>query len=345
MIKVAVVGASGYTGVELLRLLAAHPQVQVACVTSRQHAGQSIADVFPSLRGRVEVPCDPLDSALVAAKADFIFTALPHQTAMEVVPGFLAAGKRVVDLSADYRLRDLDVYRQWYQEHTSPELLPEAVYGLPELARERLAAARLVANPGCYPTSVALALAPLLRERLIDHRTLIIDSKSGTSGAGRAAKVGSLFCEVNEGFAAYGVTRHRHTPEIEQTLSELAGEEVQVNFTPHLLPVNRGILSTCYAQLAGPEGTGALLDLYRTCYRGEPFVRICPEGTLPNIAFVRGTNFCDIGLVRDARTGRVVVVAAIDNLVKGAAGQAVQNMNLMLGFAETTGLEGLACFP
>ena len=345
MVKVAVVGASGYTGVELLRLLAAHPQVEISCVTSRQTVGEDISNLFPSLRGQVNLRCDPGDPELVAAKADFVFTALPHQTAMEVVPSLLAAGKKVVDLSADYRLRDVAVYRQWYQEHTSPELLAEAVYGLPELNREQIRSARLVANPGCYPTSVALGLAPLLKQGLIDHRSLIVDSKSGTSGAGRSAKVGSLFCEVNEGFAAYGVGRHRHTPEIEQTLSQLAGEAVQVNFTPHLLPVNRGILSTCYATLHGNHDSAALLALYREHFRGEGFVRICPEGSLPNIAFVRGSNFCDIGLVSDQRTGRVIVVSTIDNLVKGAAGQAVQNMNLMLGFAEDAGLGGLGAFP
>ncbi len=345
MVKIAIVGASGYTGVELLRLLSGHPGVDITCVTSRQNAGEPIAAVFPSLRDRVHLRCDPLDNAVVIAKADFVFTALPHQTAMEVIPGLLAAGKRVVDLSADYRLHDVAVYRQWYQEHTSPELLGEAVYGLPELYREQVKSARLVANPGCYPTSVALALAPLLAGKLIDHRSLIIDSKSGTSGAGRSAKMGSLFCEVNEGFAAYGVGAHRHTPEIEQTLSALAGEVVTVSFTPHLLPVNRGILSTCYATLTPRRDTAELLASYDDYYRDEPFVRVCGAGSLPNVALVRGSNFCDLGVVSDGRTGRVIVVAAIDNLTKGAAGQAVQNMNLMLGFPETTGLMALPTFP
>jgi N-acetyl-gamma-glutamyl-phosphate reductase len=345
MVKVAIVGASGYTGVELLRLLAGHPGVEITCVTSRQNAGEMISAVFPSLRDRIALVCDPVDSDLVAARADFVFTALPHQTAMAVVPGLLAAGKRVVDLSADYRLRDVAVYRQWYQEHSSPELLPEAIYGLPELFRDQVRPARLVANPGCYPTSVALALAPLLVHRLIDHRTLIIDSKSGASGAGRSAKLGSLFCEVNEGFAAYGVAKHRHTPEIEQTLSALAGETVTVNFTPHLLPVNRGILSTCYANLVQSQSTRELIEVFRDYYRGETFVRVCGEDSLPNVAFVRGSNFCDLGIVADPRTGRVIVVAALDNLVKGAAGQAVQNMNLMLALPETTGLTGLPVFP
>jgi len=345
MTKVAVIGASGYTGVELLRLLADHPGVEISCVTSRQYAGQDIAEVFPPLRGRLSLTCDPVDIELVASRADFVFTALPHQTAMTVVPDLLDAGKKVVDLSADYRLRDVAVYRQWYQDHTSPGLLAEAVYGLPELHRERIREARLVANPGCYPTSVALGLAPLVKEKLVEHRSLIIDSKSGASGAGRSAKLGTLFCEVNEGFAAYGVAGHRHTPEIEQTLSDLAGEAVRVNFTPHLLPVNRGILSTCYGTLAREISSGGLLDLYRDFYREEFFVRVCPEGRLPNVAFVRASNFCDVGLVADSRTGRVIVVSAIDNLVKGAAGQALQNMNLMLGFEESDGLAALPVYP
>ncbi len=345
MIKVAIVGASGYTGVELIRLLANHPDVEISCLTSRQNAGEQIAAVFPSLLDRVELICDGSETEVVIEKADVVFTALPHQAAMAVIPDLLAAGKKVIDLSADYRLRDAAVYETWYEKHTSPELLGEAVYGLPELYREKVRAARLVANPGCYPTSVALGLAPLLKSGLIEAATLIVDSKSGTSGAGRSAKVGSLFCEVNEGFQAYGVAKHRHTPEIEQTLSELAGQPVMINFTPHLLPISRGILSTCYASLNGPRSTDELLAIYREAYAAEPFVRVHPSGSLPNVAFVRASNFCDLGLVSDPRTGRVIVVSAIDNLVKGAAGQAVQNMNLMLGFEETAGLTGLPVFP
>lgn len=345
MVKVAVVGASGYTGVELLRLLLNHPDVTITGVTANQNAGEEVATLFPSLAGRINMICSALDVHEVAANAELVFTALPHQAAMAVIPGFLAAGCKVIDLSADYRLRDPQVYAVWYAAHSSPELLGEAVYGLPELYRAAIPAARLIANPGCYPTSVALALAPLLRDGWIDPATLIIDSKSGTSGAGRSAKVGSLYCEVNEGFKAYGVGNHRHTPEIEQTLSDLAGQEVTVSFTPHLLPVNRGILSTCYASLRQETTTAALLQLYRRFYEGEPFVRICTEGELPNIAYVRGANYCDIGLVVDPRTNRVIVVSAIDNLVKGAAGQAVQNMNLLLGLPETRGLEVVPLFP
>jgi N-acetyl-gamma-glutamyl-phosphate reductase len=345
MIKVAVVGASGYTGVELLRLLLNHPDVTVTCVTANQNAGEEVATLFPSLSGRIDLVCSALDIAAVAANAELVFTALPHQTAMAVIPDLLAAGCKVIDLSADYRLRDPQVYASWYAPHTSPELLAEVVYGLPELYRKEIPRARLIANPGCYPTSVALALAPLLLAGFIDPATLIIDSKSGTSGAGRAAKVGSLYCEVNEGFKAYSVGNHRHTPEIEQTLSHLADQEVKVSFTPHLLPVSRGILSTCYASLQKETTTSALLQLYRSIYDGEAFVRICPEGELPNIAYVRGANYCDIGLVVDPRTNRVIVVSAIDNLVKGAAGQAVQNMNLLLGLPETRGLEVVPLFP
>ena len=345
MIKVAVVGASGYTGVELLRLLLNHPDVVVTCVTANQNAGESVATLFPSLAGRISMVCTALDSADVAANADLVFTALPHQAAMAVIPGLLAAGCKVIDLSADYRLRDPQVYGAWYAAHTSPELLSEAVYGLPELYRTAIPAARLIANPGCYPTSVALALAPLLLAGMVDPATLIIDSKSGTSGAGRSATQGSLYCEVNEGFKAYGVGNHRHTPEIEQTLSDLARQEVKVSFTPHLLPVSRGILSTCYATLRQETTTAELLKYYRSFYDGEAFVRICADGNLPNIAYVRGANYCDIGLVVDPRTGRVIVVSAIDNLVKGAAGQAIQNMNLLLSLPETRGLEVVPLFP
>lgn len=345
MRNVAVVGASGYTGVELLRLLAGHPQVTLTAVTSRQYAGQSVADVFPSLHGCLDLTFEDIDPVSLAGRAELVFTAVPHQTAMQLVPDLLAAGCKVVDLSADFRLRDLATYVEWYQEHTAAGLLSEAAYGLPELFRPDIGPARLVANPGCYPTSVALALAPLLTDKRIDPRSLVIDSKSGTSGAGRAAKVDTLFCEVNEGFKAYGLPRHRHTPEIEQSLSRLAGQKVTVSFTPHLLPVSRGILSTCYAELTRPALTAELLELFSAFYADEPFVRVLPSGRLPNISQVRGSNFCDIGLTVDARTGRVVVVAVIDNLVKGAAGQALQNMNLLLGYPETLGLLAPGLIP
>jgi len=345
MLKVAVVGASGYTGVELLRILVGHPEVEICCVTSRQHEGLPINQLFPSLSGFCELLCEPLDVTKIASRADLVFTALPHKTAMEVVPGFLSAGCKVVDLSADYRLKDQAVYEQWYQQHSSPDLFSEAVYGLPELYRDQLCSARLVANPGCYPTSVILGLAPLLENHLIDPKSLIVDSKSGASGAGRGVKLGSLFCEVNEGFKAYGIASHRHTPEIQQELTRLAGCDIRLNFTPHLLPVNRGILSTCYVDSLEDKSTEELIGLFQHYYADEYFIRVMPGGQLPNIAYVRGTNFCDIGLVSDQQTGRVIVVTAIDNLVKGAAGQAVQNMNIVSGFDESLGLEIVPTFP
>jgi N-acetyl-gamma-glutamyl-phosphate reductase len=346
MLKVAIVGASGYTGVELIRILNGHPEVAVTCVTSEQSAGKRISDVFPSLRDRCDLVLENLEPVRIAGKADFIFTALPHKAAMEVVPTFLKLDRRVVDLSADYRLRDAGEYAKWYEPHLSPGLLAKAVYGIPELKRTKIAGACLLANPGCYPTSVILGLAPLLKKRLIDTATVIADSKSGVSGAGRSAKVDNLYCEVNDGFKAYGVGgAHRHIPEIEQEISLLAGEKIVITFTPHLVPMDRGIFSTIYAQPVKAVTAAQLVRLYGEFYKGEPFIRVLPAGAFPSTAFVRGSNFCDIGLTVDNRTGRVIVVSAIDNLVKGASGQAVQNMNIMCGFPENMGLEGLALYP
>jgi N-acetyl-gamma-glutamyl-phosphate reductase len=346
MLKVAVVGASGYTGVELIRILHNHPEVAVTSVTSEQSAGKRLSDVYPSLRGRYDRVLEPLVPEKIAEKVDIIFTALPHKAAMEVVPAFLAAGRIVIDLSADYRLHDPRVYAAWYDQHLNPELLPEAVYGLPELRREAISAARLVANPGCYPTSIILGLMPLLKEGLIDTASIIADSKSGVSGAGRGAKVDSLYCEVNEGFKAYGVGGiHRHIPEIEQELSLLAGEKTVISFTPHLVPMDRGILSTIYAAPIDSITSAALHALYEEHYDGEAFVRVLNKGEFPSTGFVRGSNFCDIGITLDERTGRIIVVSALDNLVKGASGQAVQNMNIVCDFPETMGLELIPLYP
>jgi N-acetyl-gamma-glutamyl-phosphate reductase len=345
MLKVADVGASGYTGIELLRLLHCHPEVAVACVTSERSAGKTVAEIFPSVRDCYTQVLEHLEPVRVADKADFIFTALPHQAAMEVVPTFMKLGKKVVDLSADYRFRDPAVYEKWYEPHMNPEVLAQAVYGLPEIRRAAIAEAGLVGNPGCYPTSVILGLAPLLHNGLIDSSSIIADSKSAASGAGRGAKVDTLFCEVNEGFKAYGVASHRHTPEIEQELSLLAGKEVTISFTPHLVPMDRGILSTIYAAYTGDLPVEQLLELYNDFYSNEGFVRVLPPGAFPSTMHVRGSNFCDIGLTIDRRTGRVIVVSAIDNLVKGASGQAVQNMNIMNGFPENLGLDALPLFP
>ena len=346
MLNVAIVGASGYTGLELIRLLNCHPGVAVTCLTSEQSAGKRISDVFPTLRGRCDLLLENLEPVRVAEKADLIFTALPHKAAMAVIPTFLKLGRRVIDLSADYRLSDPQVYGEWYEPHQDPVNLKKAVYGLPELRRSKIKGAKLIANPGCYPTSIILGLAPLLKKGLIDPASIIADSASGVSGAGRAAKVDSLYCEVNDGFKAYGVGGvHRHTPEIEQELSLLAGADLKITFTPHLVPMDRGILSTIYAAPLKELTAAGLVKLYQEFYKGEPFVRVLPAGSLPSTAFVRGSNFCDIAPLADVRTGRVIVVSAIDNLVKGASGQAVQNMNIICGFPETMGLDGLAVYP
>ena len=346
MIKVAIAGASGYTGLELIRILDMHPEVTITSVTSEQSAGKKISDIFPTLRSRCDLVLEPLIPSVIAEKAEIVFTALPHQSAMAVVPDILAAGRKVVDLSADYRLHDPKVYGQWYEPHKNPEFLKEAVYGLPELRRDEIRKARLVANPGCYPTSIILGLKPLLEAGLIDCSSIIADSGSGVTGAGRGAKVDSLYCEVNEGFKAYGVGGvHRHTPEIEQELSELAGKILNITFTPHLVPMDRGILSTIYATPIRPVTADELAALYAESYKDDFFVRPLPKGQFPSTAFVRGSNFCDIAVAMDNRTNRIIVVSAIDNLVKGASGQAVQNMNLIAGFPETTGLKGLAIFP
>jgi N-acetyl-gamma-glutamyl-phosphate reductase len=265
---------------------------------------------------------------------------------MDIVPKLLSAGKKVIDLSADFRIRDVAIYEEWYQKHTAPDVLKEeAVYGLPEIYREAIQPCRLVANPGCYPTSIILGLAPLLKAGVIDVTTIIADSKSGTSGAGRSAQVGTLFCEVADGFRPYKVANHRHTPEIEQEINRLGGCQVKINFTPHLLPISRGILSTIYATLDSGVTTETVLGLYDEMYTDESFVRVLPQGVFPATQFVRGSNYCDIGFTIDPRTGRIIVMSAIDNIVKGASGQAVQNMNLICGFPETTGLEGAPFFP
>ncbi len=349
MVKVAIVGASGYTGLELLRLLAVHPEVEVTAVTSRQLAGQKVTTVFPALAGRLgkldeQVFVSPQAETLVG-KADFFFTAVPHRTAMEIVPQLLAGGGKVVDLSADFRFNEPSVYEQWYERHHAPDLLSESVYGLPELHRDEIKTARLVGNPGCYPTSIILALAPLLKNRLIEPESIIADSKSGVSGAGRGLNMTSQFCEIDDGVMAYKVTGHRHTPEIEQEISLLAERPVVISFTPHLVPLSRGILSTVYAALVNDLAGEELSDVFTDFYKDEVFVRVRKSGELPHTLDVRGTNFCDLGVFVDHRTRRVKVVSAIDNLTRGASGQAICNMNLMLGLAEETGLIELGLRP
>ena len=335
MIKAAIFGASGYTGLELLRILANHPDAKVVEATSRQYKGTPVPEVFPALRGFYDhlLFSDPED--LGSVKADVAFSAMPHGASQDVVPELLKKN-RVIDLSADFRLHDREVYNAWYGEHKAAHLLPEAVYGLPELYRKDIMGARLVANPGCYPTSAILALAPLAKKGLIKTGSVIIDSKSGVSGAGRGATLATSFVEASSGFKAYKVGSHRHTPEIEQELAIAAGGQLNVRFTPHLIPVSRGILTTAYAELNRALSNSEMRDIYIEAYSNERFVRLLPDGSFPDISQVKGSNFCDLGLFIDG--GRVTIVSAIDNLVKGASGQAVQNMNIMFGLDEKAAL-------
>ena len=349
-IPVSIVGASGYTGGELVRLLARHPGVHVAHVTSERYAGSPLAAVFPHLAAVSAgsgLVCQSLADFQRGDPGPFVFTALPHLSAMEAIPGLLARGARVVDLSADFRLRDAGVYARWYgTRHLAPALLAEAVYGLPERYRQAVGRARLVANPGCYPTSVLLALAPLLSAGLLDPDTILIDSKSGVSGAGRSPAQGTLFADLDGGFQAYKVEGHRHRPEMEQELSRVAGRSLVVRFVPHLLPQSRGILSTCHLRPAdGKVDASRWRSVLAACYRDEPFVHLLPAGQWPATSHVRGSNVCHLAVGADEESGWMTVVSVIDNLVKGAAGQAVQNMNLMLGLEENTGLEQLPLFP
>jgi len=343
--KVGIIGATGYTGVELLRLLLHHPQVEVTALTSQKYAGVPIDQVFPSLMKHLQLKCEELTVDQISKKTDFIFTAVPHKTAMETVPLFYQQGKRVVDLSADFRFKDAGVYERWYQKHTSADLLPESVYGLPELHREKIRNAKIVGNPGCYPTGALIGLISLVKKGMVFLENIVIDSKSGVSGAGRDVVLESLFCEVNEGVKAYKIFEHRHLPEIEQELSQMAQKEIRVTFVPHLIPMDRGILSTLYVRLIKKLKTEELLNAFQDYYRGEPFIRVYPKGKLPNTKDVRGSNYCDIGAVVSEPDERAVVVTAIDNLVKGASGEAVQNMNIMLGYPETMGLDVLPLAP
>lgn len=344
-IKAAIFGASGYTGQELIRILSGHPQVRLTAVTSRRYGGMSVTDIYPSLSGLTSLKYTNASPEEIAQICDVVFLALPHGVSMEIAPYFVRAGKKVIDLSADYRLRDRQTYEKWYARHKSADLFSVAVYGLPEIYRQDIAKASLIANPGCYPTSVILGLAPALQNTLVDTASIIINSASGVSGAGRDPVTGSLFCEVDGGFKAYKVGQHRHTPEIEQELSALAGEHLAVSFTPHLLPVKRGILSTIYATLQKDLSLAELHALYQSFYADEKFVRICPAGVYPNISSVCGANYCDIGLAVDSRTNRVIILSAIDNLIKGAAGQAAQNMNLVFSLPEDSGLPLLPLYP
>lgn len=346
MIKAGIIGATGYTGVELVRILSRHSGVEITGLTSQSYAEQKFSSVFPSAERFSGLVLEAQDARALADRCDVIFTALPHGVSMEVVEAIAAKGKKVIDLGADYRFDNTMVYEQWYKvEHKTPELAAQAVYGLPEIHRDLIRDAAVIGNPGCYPTSIILGLAPLLTKGIVNPATVIADSKSGVSGGGRGLNLNFHYAECNENFKAYGIGVHRHTPEIEQELGKLAGNEVTISFTPHLVPMTRGILSTVYASLSNSHSTEELLELYEDFYEDEYFVRIHPKGQYPQTKWVCGSNFCDIGLTVDPRTNRVVVVSAIDNLVKGAAGQAVQNMNIIFDLPENTGLDFAPVFP
>lgn len=351
MIKVGIIGATGYAGNELVRLLMGHPRVEIAWYGSKSYIDKNYADVYRNMFQIVEDVCRDDNMAVLASQADVIFTATPQGFLAGILTEDILKKTKIIDLSADFRIKDVKVYEEWYQiVHKSPQFIGEAVYGLCEINREAVKSARLVANPGCYTTCSILTAYPLVKEGLIDPATLIIDAKSGTSGAGRSAKLPNLFCEVNENMKAYGVASHRHTPEIEEQLGYAAGSPVLINFTPHLVPMNRGILVTEYAALH-KKADGSLpsyeeiKSVYDTCYGAEKFVRVLDKGVCPETKWVEGSNYVDIGFQIDSRTGRIILMGALDNLVKGAAGQAVQNMNLLFGFPESEGLNLVPMFP
>lgn len=343
MIKVGIVGGTGYTGGELLRLLAGHPQLEIKIITSRSEAGRDVAEFFPNLRGQVDLRFSKPDTGVLKS-CNVVFFAAPNGTAMTMVPDLLEADVRIIDLAADFRLKDAAQWERWYgQPHACPDLLVDAVYGLPEINRDAIRNTRLVANPGCYPTAIVLGFLPLLEQKQIQPTRLIADAKSGTSGAGRKADVSLLMGEVSENFKAYGVAGHRHLPEIQQSLANIAQAEPDLIFVPHLVPMIRGIHATLYAEL---RDTGLdLQHLYKTRYESEPFVDVLEQGAHPETRNVRGTNTCQIAVHRPQGHKDVVILSVIDNLVKGAAGQAVQNMNIMLGLSESAGLDFAAILP
>lgn len=341
-IKVAILGATGYTGLELLRILSYHPKVQITIATSQKYAGKKLVDLFPFFKN--ELVLTPLDYNLIADNADIIFTALPQQVSMEVVPEIWRLKKKIIDLSADFRLKKPEVYEAWYGPHKAKELISKAVYGLPEIYREYIKNAHLIANPGCYPTPVILALVPLLDKHIIKENSIVVDAKSGVSGAGRSLKLSSLFCEVNEGMQAYKVAAHRHIPEMDQELSKLAGKDIHITFVPHLIPISRGMFTTAYASLKSKLSTEQAYQIMNEYYQGETFVKVLLPPQIPQTLHVRGTNECHMGVKVDERNNCIIVMAAIDNLGKGASTQAVQNMNLMAGLPEEAGLEPLPLF-
>lgn len=340
MIKVAVVGCTGYVGTELIRLLINNSKVSLRYITSETHEGNSYDSIYENYKEVFTKVCDSKDLEKIAEEVDLIFMALPHGIVSKEINSSILKKAKVIDISADYRLKDKDVYEEWYNtKHGSPELLEKAVYGLCEKNRKKIKHARLVANPGCYPTCSILSLMPLLNEDVIEKNSIIIDAKSGVTGAGRGTNLGTHYTECNETIKAYSIGMHRHTPEIEEQLGTL------VNFTPHLIPMNRGILATCYANLKEDLDYEDIKKMYEKYYKDEYFIRLTKEGVYPETKWVKGSNFCDIGFKVDKRTNRIIVVGAIDNMIKGAAGQAIQNMNIMFGLDENTGLKDISIFP
>ena len=346
MIKVGIIGATGYAGGELVRILMGHKEAEIVWYGSRSYIDQKYADVYRNMFQIVDAKCMDDNIEALADQVDVIFTATPQGFLAYVINENILGKTKIIDLSADFRIKDVKVYEKWYGiEHKSPQFIEEAVYGLCEVNRDKVKGARLIANPGCYTTCSILTAYPLAKEGIIDMRTLIVDAKSGTSGAGRGAKVPNLFCEVNENMKAYGVASHRHTPEIEEQLGYASGENVTISFTPHLVPMNRGILATEYATLKKDVTGEEVKAIYDKYYADEKFVRVLGEGVCPETKWVEGSNYVDIGFKLDPRTNRIVMMGAIDNLVKGAAGQAVQNMNLLFGLPESEGLELVPMFP
>lgn len=346
MIKVGIIGATGYAGGELVRLLTAHRDAEIVWYGSRSYIDKRYADVYQNMFQIVEDKCLDDNMEELSKAVDVIFTATPQGLCASLVNEDILSRVKIIDLSADFRIKDVNTYEQWYNiEHKSPEFINEAVYGLCEINREAVKNARLIANPGCYPTCTTLSIYPLLKEGIIDPATIIVDAKSGTSGAGRGSKVDNLFCEVNENIKAYGVAVHRHTPEIEEQLSYAAGEDIKINFTPHLVPMNRGILITAYVSLKRVVSYDEVKAVYDKYYENEKFVRVLNKDVCPQTKWVECSNYVDVGFKIDERTNRIIMMGAMDNLVKGAAGQAVQNMNLMFGLEESMGLELVPCFP
>ncbi|NDI36505.1 N-acetyl-gamma-glutamyl-phosphate reductase [Chengkuizengella sediminis] len=345
-IRAAIIGSTGYGGVELIRFLINHPYVDITSVISSSSAGESIAAQFPHLNQVMELDLDHVDIGLIQKKSDVVFTATPSGVSSALIPDLLEAGLKVIDLSGDYRLKSGEIYERWY--HHKPPLtshLKQAVYGLSELFAEDIRTAELLSNPGCYPTAASLGLIPVLSMKKIDPKSIIIDAKSGASGAGRKLGLSVHYAELNENLKPYKVNQHQHIPEIEQTLSRFVGEQTTITFTTHLIPMTRGIMCTMYANLVEPCDEQQLIDQYRAYYKGRPFVRIRNKGNWPSTKEVAGSNYCDIGFSIDERTGRLTMISVIDNVVKGAAGQAIQNLNLMMGWDETTGLEMIPVYP